>query len=173
MDAITRSQVFNPTQEKLGSQNHLLGQHKFMDQEMLQSHTLESNVSYPDLIRQGSTFTEPSEAVKQFTNDFDLMRRKFTEMQASMKSYQDSISNLHGEIGGLKNENLKLNADIKIIRNEHNEMAQSIFSLETKNMELTKENRALQEMVSLKTMEEPHRTTMINQDSKRLSAHHP
>ena len=47
----------------------------------------------------------------------------------------------------MKNENLKLNSDIKVIRNEHNEMAHSIYSLESRNQELQRENLTLKDMV--------------------------
>ena len=73
------------------------------------------------------------------------MRRKFVEMQISMKTYQDSISNLTSEVDALKNENLKLNTDIKVIRNEHQEMSHSIYFLENKNKELVSENAGLRE----------------------------
>ena len=42
---------------------------------------------------------------------------------------------------------MKLNSDIRIIRNEHNEMAQSIFGLETKNHNLMNENKQLKDIV--------------------------
>ena len=95
--------------------------------------TLESAAS---IIKPGSTFTEPSEAVKSFTHDFEMMRRKQVEMQFNMKTYSENMKEMMDEMRILKNENLKLNSDIKIIRNEHQEMAHSIYSLETKNQDL-------------------------------------
>ena len=40
----------------------------------------------------------------------------------------------------MKDENLKLNTDIRVIRNEHSEMAHTVYKLEQKNLSLVKEN---------------------------------
>ena len=73
---------------------------------------------------------ESSEAVLQFSRDFDLMRKKFGEMHAQMSGYQNNIGGLMKEVKELKDENLKLTTDIKVIRNEHSEMAHTIYTLE-------------------------------------------
>ena len=47
----------------------------------------------------------------------------------------------------LKNENLKLNSDIKVIRNDHFELASSIEYLEHQNNQLNKENLTLKDII--------------------------
>ena len=47
----------------------------------------------------------------------------------------------------LKTENLKLVTDMKILRNEHQEVLNSMFSLERKNVNLQTENEALRRMM--------------------------
>jgi len=47
----------------------------------------------------------------------------------------------------LKNENLKLNSDIKVIRNDHFELASSIEYLEHQNNQLNKENFTLKDII--------------------------
>jgi uncharacterized coiled-coil DUF342 family protein len=74
--------------------------------------------------------TETSEAVVQFSRDFDLMRKKFGEMHHNMSDYQENIKTLNQQVSQLKNENIKLNSDIKVIRNEHSEMVHTVYKLE-------------------------------------------
>ena len=69
----------------------------------------------------------------QFSKDFDLMRKKFIEMHDQMQTYEKSISQLDGEVKKLGNENLKLNTDIKVIRNEHSEVIHTVHNLKKKN----------------------------------------
>ena len=76
---------------------------------------------------------ESTEAVLQFSRDFDLMRKKFGEMHSQMSEDQGSIKALMSQVKELKDENLKLNTDIKVIRNEHSEMAYTVHRLEQKN----------------------------------------
>lgn len=45
--------------------------------------------------------TEPSEAVRQFTSEFDLMKKKFLEMQASMTEHLDDIAGLNQKVARL------------------------------------------------------------------------
>ena len=47
----------------------------------------------------------------------------------------------------LKTDNLKLVTDMKILRNEHQEVLNSMFSLERKNVNLQTENEALRRMM--------------------------
>jgi hypothetical protein len=42
--------------------------------------------------------TEPSEAVLQFSKDFDLMRKKFGEMHTNMNTHQESMSQLTKQV---------------------------------------------------------------------------
>jgi uncharacterized coiled-coil DUF342 family protein len=42
--------------------------------------------------------TETSEAVVQFSRDFDLMRKKFGEMHTNMSQYQENIQTLNKQV---------------------------------------------------------------------------
>lgn len=102
------------------------------------------------LYKQGSTNTQPSEMVRQFTKDFEAMRLKFVEMQNELASYQENILNLNQNVEELQNENIAIDSDMRVIRNEHQELANSIFNLERKNNELMKENQNLKTMIYAK-----------------------
>lgn len=60
-----------------------------------------------------------------------------------MSEYQSNIGGLMRQVKELKDENLKLNTDIRVIRNEHSEMAHTVYKLEQKNLGLVKENEGL------------------------------
>ena len=47
----------------------------------------------------------------------------------------------------LKDENLKLNTDIKVIRTEHNQMIHTVRKLDQTNKELVKENLTLKDIL--------------------------
>ena len=68
-------------------------------------------------------------------------------MQSTMKSHRDDVAELNSKLGGLQNENLKLNADIKVIRTEHSEVLHVVHGLEDKNRTLLKENQILKDMI--------------------------
>jgi chromosome segregation ATPase len=111
-----------------------------------------------------SACSQPTMLVSnQYPSDFDMMRRKFLEMQSSLKAYQDSIMDLTSEVKQLKNENLKLNSDIRVIRNEHTDVGQSIQQLRCQNKELTNENSGLRDMVNMRAAD---KTTYSNTQSK-------
>ena len=59
------------------------------------------------------------------------MRRMFIDMQINLKQCQESVLKLTDEVRSLKNENIKLTSDITVIRREHNEMAESVYNIET------------------------------------------
>ena len=59
------------------------------------------------------------------------MRRMFIDMQTNLKQCQESVLKLTDEVRSLKNENIKLTSDITVIRREHNEMAESVYNIET------------------------------------------
>jgi uncharacterized coiled-coil DUF342 family protein len=58
------------------------------------------------------------------------MRKKFGEMHSNMSEYQENIKTLNQQVSQLRNENIKLNSDIKVIRNEHSEMVHTVYKLE-------------------------------------------
>ena len=50
--------------------------------------------------------TEPSAAVVHFSQDFDLMRKKFLGMQNQMDEYKETIEKLTNQVELLRAENL-------------------------------------------------------------------
>ena len=68
-------------------------------------------------------------------------------MQNSMSSHLEDIAALNTKVGGLQDENIKLNADITIIRTEHSEVLHAVHGLEQKNRTLAKENGILKDMI--------------------------
>lgn len=48
----------------------------------------------------------------------------------------------------LQVENTQLKTDVKIIRNEHNEMIHTIYNLDKKNQQLQQENSAFKKMMA-------------------------
>ena len=47
-----------------------------------------------------------------------------------MTTHLENIAALNGKVGGLQDENIKLNADIKVIRTEHSEVLHAVYGLE-------------------------------------------
>lgn len=50
---------------------------------------------------------------------------------------------LESEVDGLKRENLKLTTDVKLIRNEQQELNNQMFATERRRLELERENESL------------------------------
>jgi predicted mannosyl-3-phosphoglycerate phosphatase (HAD superfamily) len=57
------------------------------------------------------------------------------------------MNELEIDIDQIKTENLKLTTDMKILRNEHQEVLNQMFGLERRNSNLTAENEALKRMI--------------------------
>ena len=68
-------------------------------------------------------------------------------MQTTMASHQEDVAALNSKLGGLQDENLKLNADITVIRTEHSEVLHVVHGLENTNRTLVKENNILKDMI--------------------------
>ncbi len=64
-----------------------------------------------------------------------------------MAQHVDNVTALNNKIGGLQDENIKLNADIKVIRTEHSDVLHAVYGLEKKNRTLIKENQTLKDMI--------------------------
>jgi len=75
------------------------------------------------------------------------MKKKFLEMQTSMSEHLDNIATLNARVARLQDENTVLNADVKVIRNEHSEMVHKVFDLEKKNSSLLHENVTLKDLL--------------------------
>ncbi len=57
-----------------------------------------------------------------------------------MSEQNEKINFLENEVDSLKTENLKLTTDVKLIRNEHQELINTMFSIERKQMQVSTEN---------------------------------
>ena len=99
------------------------------------------------LIKKTNIFFKSSEAILQFSKDFDLMRKKFGDILEKMQVYDRSFLAMNKQIDKLQSENIKLTSDIKVIRNEHTEMVHSVYKLEKKNEALVSENLTLKDMI--------------------------
>jgi len=47
-----------------------------------------------------------------------------------MDTHLENIAALNSKVGGLQDENLKLNADMKVIRTEHSDVLHAVHGLE-------------------------------------------
>lgn len=68
-------------------------------------------------------------------------------MQASMNDHLENIDGLNKKVARLQDENTALNADVKVIRNEHSEMVHKVYELEKKNQSLVHENLTLKDLL--------------------------
>lgn len=75
------------------------------------------------------------------------MRKKFGEMHNEMQQYKHNIEGLNSQVTKLKDENLKLTTDIKVIRSEHTGMLHTVRKLEEKNQHLVTENLTLKDIL--------------------------
>lgn len=75
------------------------------------------------------------------------MRKKFGEMHDEMIQYKQNINGLNSQVTHLRDENLKLNTDVKIIRSEHSELLHNVHKLGHKNEQLIQENLTLKDIL--------------------------
>ena len=64
----------------------------------------------------------------QFMHDFNRMKLKINNLLTKQKESDEKISSLEGMIDRLFAENVKVNADMKILRDEHTEVLHSMFA---------------------------------------------
>ena len=76
----------------------------------------------------------------QFMHDFNRMKIKINNLLTKQRESEEKISSLEGMVDRLFAENVKVNADMKILRDEHTEVLHSIFAYERKNTQLNQEN---------------------------------
>ncbi len=88
-----------------------------------------------------------SEAFESFANDFALMKKTILQLSHKLSQQTDRVTNLEIDVDGLKTENLKLLTDMKVLRNEHQEVLNSLFTQERRNSTLVAENEALKRMI--------------------------
>ena len=68
-------------------------------------------------------------------------------MQDKQQESDDQVQNLSAKVDHLTSENVKLTADMKILRDEHTEILHSLFNLEKKNQALQQENEVLKNLM--------------------------
>jgi hypothetical protein len=88
-----------------------------------------------------------SEAFEAFSSDFALMKKSLLHVTHKLGLQNDRIQSLEDEMDGVRTENLKLVTDMKIIRNEYQEVLNSMFTLEKRNANLGAENEALKRLL--------------------------
>ena len=69
----------------------------------------------------------------QFMHDFNRMKIKINNLLTKQRESEEKIGSLEGMVDRLFAENVKVNADMKILRDEHTEVLHSIFAYEKKN----------------------------------------
>ena len=68
------------------------------------------------------------------------MKLKINNLLNKQRESDDKIGALESMVDRLFAENVKVNADMKILRDEHTEVLHSIFAYERKNTSLNQEN---------------------------------
>ena len=81
-----------------------------------------------------------SEAFEAFATDFALLRKTVVSLQTKISEQNEKINFLENEMDQMKTENLKLTTDVKLIRNEHQELINTMFSIERKQVQMSTEN---------------------------------
>ena len=81
-----------------------------------------------------------SEAFEAFATDFALLRKTVVCLQTKISEQNEKINFLENEMDQMKTENLKLTTDVKLIRNEHQELINTMFSIERKQVQMSTEN---------------------------------
>ena len=84
-----------------------------------------------------------SQSLAKFMNDFNRMKLKMNVILTTQKEQEEKIKTLEGMVDRLTAENIKVNTDMRILRDEHTEVLHQMFSFEQKNTSLIKENNHL------------------------------
>ena len=63
-------------------------------------------------------------------NDFNRMKLKMNVILTTQKEQEDKIKTLEGMVDRLTAENIKTNADMYILRDEHTEVLHQMFNFE-------------------------------------------
>ena len=71
---------------------------------------------------------EEESGLAQFMHDFNRMKIKINNLLSKQKDSDEKIGALEGMVDRLFAENVKVNADMKILRDEHTEVLHSIFA---------------------------------------------
>lgn len=67
------------------------------------------------------------QTMAKFMNDFNRMKLKMNVFITTQKDQEDKILHLSDKVDRLTAENIKLNADMRIMRDEHTEVLHQLF----------------------------------------------
>ena len=84
-----------------------------------------------------------SQSLAKFMNDFNRMKHKMNMLINTQKEQEEKITTLQGMCDRLTAENIKVNTEMRILRDEHTEVLHQMFNFNKKNQDLLKENNAL------------------------------
>ena len=73
---------------------------------------------------------------------------KINILLTKQKESDEKIASLEKTVDKLFAENVKINTDMKILRDEHTEVLHSMFQYEKKNSTLNQENAALKNLIN-------------------------
>ena len=76
-------------------------------------------------------------------HDFNRMKVKINHLMKTHKAQDDKIDQLQRTVDRLTADNVKVQTDMKILRDEHTEVLHAMFSYEKRNQELVRENSEL------------------------------
>ena len=79
-------------------------------------------------------------------HDFNRMKLKINNLLTKQKEGDEKVRSLEGMVDRLFAENVKVNADMKILRDEHTEVLHSMFAYDRKNTLLQQENLAMKNL---------------------------
>ena len=79
----------------------------------------------------------------QFIHDFNRMKIKINNLLTKQKESDEKIKSLEDTVDRLFAENVKVNADMKILRDEHTEVLHAMFQHQRNTSQLNQENISL------------------------------
>ena len=71
-----------------------------------------------------------SQSLAKFMNDFNRMKLKMNVILTTQKEQEEKIKTLESMVDRLTAENIKVNSDMRILRDEHTEVLHQMFSFE-------------------------------------------
>ena len=74
-----------------------------------------------------------SACLAKFMNDFNRMKLKMNVMLSTQKQQEEKMHTMQGMIDRLTAENVKINTDMHILRDEHTEVLHQLFNYEQRS----------------------------------------
>ena len=71
-----------------------------------------------------------SQSLAKFMNDFNRMKLKMNVILTTQKEQEEKIKTLESMVDRLTAENIKVNSEMRILRDEHTEVLHQMFSFE-------------------------------------------